>query len=118
MSHFETRWTELHQQLSDDYKAADGNLADCNQIAIELEGLLCEQNVLTVPYIVFGTPAGPNTFSEITPVPYEGRIRWTCHVICVAEEFVFDPMLERPTDKGLYPELAFIEPVHLHPLTG
>ena len=118
MSAFAERFTELHEQLRADYSLSDGQMADCNQIAIELEELLFDGEIRPVPMIILGRPVDENTFSRITPRPYEGRLQWTCHIVCVSAGVVYDPMLPEPISLDLYPEAAFIEEVKAHPITG
>ena len=54
----------------------------------------------------------------LVPKPYNGRLKdWKAHIITIADNFVFDPMLPQPVKLNEYPALAFETELDINPLS-
>jgi len=100
-------WQAAHPSLAEGYYdpryPGDRVLADCEEIAATVRGMLGEeQSHLLRIYHQGGIAFSPRPFP---------RLRWLEHVVCESDDVVFDPMLPGPLPRDHYMEQAFTEPL-------
>ena len=109
-----------HEALKNDYRDGDGLHPDsCTHIALEVTRRLLEEGRSPRIFAVLGERVcADGSRAELTPLPYEGRVRWGAHVICEAAGVVYDPMFAEPIAMADYLTAAFAQPVEITELTG
>lgn len=97
---------EKHQQLMDDYRDS------CSVIAWNMAKLLGSEGLSTKILVLRGEKIDHvGNRDTLIPLPYEGRITWGAHVVCLADQTVHDPMLDRPLKLDDYLRAAFNQAV-------
>lgn len=110
-------WERLHTQLEDGYlDTTHQNLAHCRDIAEEIgHALLADGGDPRIMLVGSCKWDGQNP-EFLVPKPYEGKITWLTHYVCVQDGVVYDPMLAHPEPIDTYPSKAFGKEVKLTPL--
>lgn len=99
----ESRMKYLNKLLSKDYTDEQGQVMACSLIAFEIAGALIEKG-LQPEIISFVASEG-----TLIPKPYDGRIKWGGHVVCIADDCIYDPMVsDNKIPSENYIPLAFI----------
>lgn len=110
MSEFVEFWQRKRRQLAEDYRDESGQYAEhCGLLAVDLAHLLKAEGKSPSLYSLRGTSIDEANTKTLTPLPYEGRVKWGGHVVCVAEGLVYDPILAEPEPWETYPQKAFGE---------
>lgn len=110
MSELSDFWQEKRQQLAEDYRDASGEYVQhCGLLAVDLARLLQSEGKSPSVFSLRGISDNENETKTLVPLPYEGRVRWGGHVVCVAEGLVYDPILKEPESWETYPQKAFGE---------
>jgi hypothetical protein len=108
-------WAEKHTYLINDYRDPSGNFAEgCSDIALGVSEILQEDGADPKIASIRGRAidqAG-NT-AALVPLPFEGRVEWGGHTVCIAAGVVYDPMLDTPVPIEEYPMLAFGEDIQI-----
>lgn len=105
---------ELGQRLLDnDYKDENGSKEACGAIANDVARLLLRNGVEPRIDELRPIPSSSDRFShpELFPLPFQGRVGWAWHTICVVGDIVFDPVAKRPLPFDQYREELFGVPV-------
>jgi len=96
----------MHGALSNDYRTKDGKHREsCAAIAREVEERLLAEGKDVKIYRVRNAISKDKEGNRdcITPKRYEGRLSdWYVHVVAVADDMVFDPMVGSPVAIGDY----------------
>lgn len=112
MSNFSEFWDAKTQQLARDYVDQSGKYAEhCGLLAIQIARLLRVEGKTPSILGLTGVKIDSVNTKPLVPLPYEGRIVWGGHTICVADGIVYDPMLGKPASWESYPQEAFGEDV-------
>jgi hypothetical protein len=107
---------QKHELLQDDYGSSGVGKRpySCSRIATDLAHLLAIEGkhprILTIRGDIIDEDYNR---ANMVPLQYEGRVIWGAHVICVADDIVYDPMLETPLSLEQYLAAAFGQPVKL-----
>ena len=112
-------FTRKHRALKDDYKTENKvNRDSCIVIARALEKLL--KNEGREPQLFWLRSKAKDDAGNrlpLVPKPYNGRLNdWKAHIITIADNIVFDPMLPQPVKLNEYPTLAFEIELDINPL--
>jgi len=108
MTEFSEYWLAKHKHLLNDYRDENGHYSQaCGEIANEVVRKLREDGRKPSIWIVTGISIGDARTKELVPLVYEGRIRWGGHIVCVDEDLVYDPILEKPEPMDSYGITAF-----------
>lgn len=97
-------WDQKHEELREEYNDA------CIAIACDIGDLLAEDGHTSILYGIRGQKTHSHNLlsrESLIPLPYEGRVQWGSHIICVSEGIVYDPMLASPEPFSTYPHVAF-----------
>ncbi|MGH7234286.1 MAG: hypothetical protein ACREF7_02470 [Candidatus Saccharimonadales bacterium] len=115
MAFFESK----HQHLKDDYSSEDGAYVDsCTIVAIDLAEILRSEG--KAPRLLVLSVEKPSGFIgrvALIPLPFEGRVAWGRHAICVSDDIVYDPMLESPLPYDQYVQTSFGQVVEVEDRT-
>ena len=96
--------------LMNDYKCEDWIHSDhCWLIAIEVAKMLIDKSKLPEIYMLSEDEI-INWYihtKTLSPLPFNGRVTWWAHQVCVCDWLAFDPIFPYPTPMYDYCELLF-----------
>ena len=93
----------MHNQLAGDYRGPDGYPYDCAIVALWVAKKLRDDG--KDPHIigyVDGSESNISQLKALEPTPFEGRVQWFGHIVCINEGLVYDPILEEPEPADSY----------------
>lgn len=94
-----------HSTLRNDYSTPNGKYSEsCECIAVEVAKRLLNEG--KKPYIA-------KVSKELTPLLYEGRIKWYTHLFCCCNGLAYDPILKEPVPLKDYCRLVFGENIEI-----
>jgi len=106
----------MHAEVGDNYHYRGKKYVDlCAAIAYVMgKKLLREGHRPTIERIAL-TPEDWTTDRRLVPVRFDGRVKWTDHLICVCNQHVWDPILGETEPVKTYPVRLFGEHFELQP---
>lgn len=115
MAFFEAK----HAYLSAHYnEPSDIRSYSCSLVAVDIAKLFIARGEMPSIYAILGAKIGSTDNREIlVPKPYAGRVKWGGHCICVLDQVVYDPILEKPLPLAEYPDAAFGQPIEMEDVT-
>ncbi|MCH7568705.1 MAG: hypothetical protein IIA87_04765 [Nanoarchaeota archaeon] len=85
--------------IKNNYRTSDGeHVEHCVVIAMDMAARLLNEGRKPTLLAITG---------YLIPQPFNGRIEWGGHTICVADEMVYDPIFDRPVPLSRYYQKAF-----------
>jgi hypothetical protein len=108
MSELHDYWQSTHDQLQrrrETWRESHEHL-DCRLIANNIAALLREDGRKPVFYFLDDIDQEGNGHF-LVPLGFDGYHLYAGHVVCVAEEIAYDPLLQEPIAFGDYPVAAF-----------
>lgn len=100
---------QKRETLLNDYKIPGREVPEsCFNIAIQIAQLLRSIPETDVRILEF---AQERYATNITPVMFDGRVRWSRHMVCASGGKVFDPLHEKPVSLRSYGEKTFGEKI-------
>lgn len=103
---------EMHEHLREDYYYKSVS-AGCSPIAFRMAKKLLEEG-RSPEILIFSKQIQNRCLREyklLKPLPYEGRQFWFCHIVCLCDGKIYDPIFEEPVPLKIYSMKLFGEEV-------